>query len=117
MTRRVPAIPRTPTVLSRSGAAFPANATAQQRQAEAQRRAEHETQDGGSPGAERRADGDLVLALHHRQAPPTTNVTERDPAIDLDVVLDSPRKIADGVALNNSFGFGGHNVAVAFRTV
>ena len=58
-----------------------------------------------------------ILALHHRQAPPTINVTERDPAIDLDVVLDSPRKIGEGVALNNSFGFGGHNVAVAFRSV
>ena len=58
-----------------------------------------------------------ILALHHRQAPPTINVTERDAAIDLDVVLDSPRKIGEGVALNNSFGFGGHNVAVAFRSV
>jgi len=58
-----------------------------------------------------------ILALHHGQAPPTTNVTDRDPAIDLDLVLGSPRKIGEGVALNNSFGFGGHNVAVAFRSV
>ena len=57
-----------------------------------------------------------ILALHHGQAPPTTNLTDKDAAIDLDVVVDKPRKIGSGVALNNSFGFGGHNVAVAFRT-
>lgn len=58
-----------------------------------------------------------VLALHHGQAPATTNLTDLDPAIDLDVVTGGPREIGRGVALNNSFGFGGHNVAVAFRSV
>ncbi|GAB4063550.1 beta-ketoacyl-[acyl-carrier-protein] synthase family protein [Angustibacter speluncae] len=58
-----------------------------------------------------------ILALHHGQAPATTNVTELDPAISLDVVTGGPREIGHGVALNNSFGFGGHNVAVAFRSV
>ncbi len=58
-----------------------------------------------------------ILALHHGQAPPTTNITDKDPAITLDVVSDKPRDIGPGVALNNSFGFGGHNVAVAFRSV
>ncbi len=57
-----------------------------------------------------------ILALHYGQAPPTINLTDKDAAIDLDVVVDKPRKIGAGVALNNSFGFGGHNVAVAFRT-
>jgi 3-oxoacyl-[acyl-carrier-protein] synthase II len=57
-----------------------------------------------------------ILALHHRTAPPTINLTEQDQAVELDVVTGSPREIGAGVALNNSFGFGGHNVAVAFRT-
>jgi 3-oxoacyl-[acyl-carrier-protein] synthase II len=60
-----------------------------------------------------------VLALHHRLAPPTINLDDPDPAVDLDVVRKDPRPLPDGdiVALNNSFGFGGHNVAVAFRSV
>lgn len=58
-----------------------------------------------------------ILALHHGQAPATTNLTDLDPAITLDVVTGGPREIGPGVALNNSFGFGGHNVAVAFRSV
>jgi 3-oxoacyl-[acyl-carrier-protein] synthase II len=59
-----------------------------------------------------------ILALYHRQAPPTINVTELDPEIELDVVLDKPRPLPEGplLALNNSFGFGGHNVALAIRT-
>ena len=57
-----------------------------------------------------------VLALHHRAAPPTINVDDLDPAVDLDVVRGAPRPLGDGVAVNNSFGFGGHNVAVAFGT-
>lgn len=59
-----------------------------------------------------------VLALHERTAPPTINVTELDPEIHLDVVLE-PRALGDGplVAISNSFGFGGHNAVVGFRTV
>jgi 3-oxoacyl-[acyl-carrier-protein] synthase II len=59
-----------------------------------------------------------ILALRHHQAPPTINVTELDPEIHLDVVLDKPRALPEGdlVALNNSFGFGGHNVALAIRS-
>jgi 3-oxoacyl-[acyl-carrier-protein] synthase II len=58
-----------------------------------------------------------ILALHHRLAPPTINLTEQDPAILLDVVT-SPRPLGDGplLAISNSFGFGGHNAVVAFRT-
>ena len=58
-----------------------------------------------------------VLALHERTAPPTINVTELDPEIDLDVVRE-PRALGDGplVAISNSFGFGGHNAVVGFRT-
>lgn len=58
-----------------------------------------------------------VLALHHRTAPPTINVDDLDPEIDLDVVRKDPRPLGEGVALNNSFGFGGHNVALAFRSM
>ena len=58
-----------------------------------------------------------ILALHHRIAPPTINLTEQDPAIPLDVVT-SPRELPAGdlLALSNSFGFGGHNAVAAFRS-
>ena len=60
-----------------------------------------------------------VLALHHRQAPPTINIEELDPEVTLDIVRDKPRALPEGqiAALNDSFGFGGHNVVVAFRSV
>jgi 3-oxoacyl-[acyl-carrier-protein] synthase II len=60
-----------------------------------------------------------VLAVHHRLVPPTINVDDLDPEVDLDLVLKAPRTLPDGdvVVLNNSFGFGGHNAAVAFRGV
>jgi 3-oxoacyl-[acyl-carrier-protein] synthase II len=59
-----------------------------------------------------------VLALHHRLAPPTANLDTLDPEIGLDVVGRDPRPLGGGdlLALNNSFGFGGHDVCVAFRT-
>jgi len=59
-----------------------------------------------------------VLALHHRTAPPTINLTEQDPAIPLDVVT-SPRDLGSGaqLAISNSFGFGGHNAVAAFRSI
>ncbi|ROS30983.1 beta-ketoacyl synthase [Cellulomonas sp. PhB150] len=55
-----------------------------------------------------------VLALHDRQAPPTINVDSPDPELVLDLVRDKPRALPDGdiAAINNSFGFGGHNVAL-----
>jgi 3-oxoacyl-[acyl-carrier-protein] synthase II len=58
-----------------------------------------------------------ILAVHHRLAPPTINVTALDPDVHLDVVLDKPRPLPSGdvIALCNSFGFGGHNVALAVR--
>ena len=58
-----------------------------------------------------------ILALHNRLAPPTINLTEQDPAILLDVVT-SPRELPAGplLAISNSFGFGGHNSVVAFRS-
>lgn len=58
-----------------------------------------------------------ILALQTRTAPPTINLTEQDPEILLDVVT-SPRALDDGplLAISNSFGFGGHNSVVAFRS-
>lgn len=58
-----------------------------------------------------------ILALHDRTAPPTINLTEQDPDILLDVVR-TPRTLPDGplLAISNSFGFGGHNAVVAFRS-
>ncbi len=61
----------------------------------------------------------VILALHHRTVPPTINVDDLDDEIGLDIVRGEPRPLGDGplAALNNSFGFGGHNVALAFRSV
>jgi 3-oxoacyl-[acyl-carrier-protein] synthase II len=60
-----------------------------------------------------------VKALAERTAPPTINLDDPDDDVDLDVVAGAPRALGSGdlAALNNSFGFGGHNVALAFRTV
>lgn len=58
-----------------------------------------------------------VKALQDRKAPPTINVAEPEPELSLDLVRDVPRDLpADGqlAAINNSFGFGGHNVALVF---
>jgi len=59
-----------------------------------------------------------ILAVHHRIAPPTINLDNKDPEIPLDVVT-SPRELGAGaqLAISNSFGFGGHNAVVAFRSV
>lgn len=59
-----------------------------------------------------------VLALYHRVSPPTINLDDKDPAVDLDIPT-SARDLPSGdiVGLNNSFGFGGANVAVAFGSI
>ena len=59
-----------------------------------------------------------ILALHHRLVPPTANLHTMDPEINLDVAAGEPRALPAGdiAALNNSFGFGGHDVAVVFRS-
>lgn len=58
-----------------------------------------------------------VLALHHRVAPPTINITEQDPEIPLRVGEAVDLGDGDHVAISNSFGFGGHNAVAAFRSV
>ncbi|PJJ63307.1 beta-ketoacyl-[acyl-carrier-protein] synthase family protein [Compostimonas suwonensis] len=59
-----------------------------------------------------------IKALQERIAPPTINLTEQDPEIVLDVVT-APRELGSGdlLAISNSFGFGGHNAVIAFRSV
>lgn len=55
-----------------------------------------------------------VLTLRDGVVPPTLNLDNLDPEIDLDVVAGEPRRGNYEYAINNSFGFGGHNVAIAF---
>jgi beta-ketoacyl ACP synthase len=55
-----------------------------------------------------------VLALRDGVIPPTLNYETPDPEIDLDIVAGEPRYGEYKYAINNSFGFGGHNVALAF---
>ncbi len=69
---------------------------------------------GGSGGIEAVA---CVLALKHGMVPPTINYTNPDPACDLDYVPNTAREQSISVALSNSFGFGGHNVCLAFRNM
>jgi len=67
---------------------------------------------GGSGGIEAVAS---VLAIGHNLVPPTINYHTPDPACDLDVVPNVARDHIVNVVLSNSFGFGGHNVCLAFR--
>ena len=55
-----------------------------------------------------------LMALRDGVIPPTLNLKNLDPEIDLDVVAAQPRTGEFQYAINNSFGFGGHNVALAF---
>jgi 3-oxoacyl-[acyl-carrier-protein] synthase II len=58
-----------------------------------------------------------LLALKEGMVPPTINIDDLDDEVDLDIAQGEPRTLPGGpaAALNNSFGFGGHNVCVAFR--
>ncbi|HLO88492.1 MAG TPA: beta-ketoacyl-ACP synthase II [Nostocaceae cyanobacterium] len=67
---------------------------------------------GGSGGIEAVA---TVLAIANDQIPPTINLENPDPECDLDYVPNTSRKQIVEVALSNSFGFGGHNVTLAFK--
>ena len=67
---------------------------------------------GGSGGIEAVA---CVLALRNGVVPPTINYNNPDPDCDLDVVPNTARELTLGTVLSNSFGFGGHNVCLAFR--
>jgi 3-oxoacyl-[acyl-carrier-protein] synthase II len=71
---------------------------------------------GGAGGIETVA---TIQALYHRTAPPTLNIDDLDPEVDADIVRGEARELPAGrlIALNNSFGFGGHNVVLALRSV
>ena len=67
---------------------------------------------GGSGGIEAVA---AVMAITSNQIPPTINLDNPDPLCDLDYVPHQSRLLPVEVALSNSFGFGGHNVTLAFK--
>lgn len=67
---------------------------------------------GGSGGIEGVA---AVMAVATDRVPPTINLENPDPACDLDYVPGKSRDQNVTVALSNSFGFGGHNVTLAFK--
>ncbi len=60
----------------------------------------------------------VIMALRHRVVPPTINLDDLDPEVDLDIAT-TQRSLPEGdiAALNNSFGFGGANVASIFASV
>ena len=57
-----------------------------------------------------------IMGLKEGVIPPTINLNNQDPEINVRVVTKEPFKLPNGAnfALNNSFGFGGHNVCIAF---
>jgi len=57
----------------------------------------------------------LALTLHHGVIPPTINLDNQDPELDLDYVPNASRKADVRTALSNSFGFGGHNATIIMR--
>jgi 3-oxoacyl-[acyl-carrier-protein] synthase II len=67
---------------------------------------------GGSGGIEAVA---TVMAIANDRIPPTINIENLDPECDLDYVPHQSRQSKVNVALSNSFGFGGHNVTLAFK--
>lgn len=69
---------------------------------------------GGAGAAEAAA---CVLAIENGLIPPTINLTDQDPECDLDYVANTARETEVGVAMSNSFGFGGHNATLIFSRV
>ena len=67
---------------------------------------------GGSGGIEAIA---TIMAIANDCVPPTINLKNPDPECDLDYVPNQSRELKIAVALSNSFGFGGHNVTLAFK--
>ena len=59
-----------------------------------------------------------ILALRDRIAPPIVNLTDVDPEVDIDVIIGQPRELPTGdiAGMSNSFGFGGHDVVLTFKS-
>jgi len=55
-----------------------------------------------------------VLSLRDGVLPPTINYREPDPNLPVDCVPNAARKTPIGIALSNSFGFGGQNASLVF---
>ena len=55
-----------------------------------------------------------ILAIHHGVVPPTINLEDPDDGLDLDVAALKARYVDIPAALNDSFGFGGHNAVLVF---
>ncbi|ALG12579.1 beta-ketoacyl-[acyl-carrier-protein] synthase family protein [Kibdelosporangium phytohabitans] len=58
-----------------------------------------------------------VMAMRESVVPPTANHEHLEPGMRIDVVHGSPRNVASGPALSNSFGFGGHNACLVVKPV
>jgi len=58
-----------------------------------------------------------ILAVQNRLAPPTINVSEPEADLPIDLVRGTPRDLPNGdiAAINNAFGFGGHNIALVVK--
>jgi 3-oxoacyl-[acyl-carrier-protein] synthase II len=56
-----------------------------------------------------------VLTVRHDRVPPTINLDDPDDELRIDVPVHQPREMMVDVAINNSFGFGGHNASLVFR--
>ncbi|MGL5871545.1 MAG: beta-ketoacyl-ACP synthase II [Xenococcaceae cyanobacterium] len=67
---------------------------------------------GGSGGIEAIA---TIMAIANDRVPPTINIENLDPECDLDYTPHLCRDRKIDIALSNSFGFGGHNVTLAFK--
>jgi 3-oxoacyl-[acyl-carrier-protein] synthase II len=67
---------------------------------------------GGAGGVESVV---TALALYHQVSPPTINIFNQDPECDLDYCANTARQMRIGVALKNSFGFGGTNGTLVFK--
>jgi 3-oxoacyl-[acyl-carrier-protein] synthase II len=58
-----------------------------------------------------------VLALKNNKIPPTINLTNPDPECDLNYSPLKPTDKKIGIAINNTFGFGGHNASILFKKI
>ena len=67
---------------------------------------------GGAGAAEAAV---CILAMENGLVPPTINLTDPDPACDLDYVANVARELPLGVTMSNSFGFGGHNATLILK--
>ncbi|MBC8044494.1 MAG: beta-ketoacyl-ACP synthase II [Rhizobacter sp.] len=58
-----------------------------------------------------------IMALQHQTVPPTINIKNLDPAVDVNVTPNVPQQREINYVLNNGFGFGGHNATAIFKRI